>query len=76
MKLLKNAGSECDEAILVGELYVYKKSWESPSFDFTLLDGKSENIHFAVFDIISINDNEILGMYPQGLRGEFFIKLV
>ena len=26
------------------------------------LDEKSENIHFAVFDIISINDNEILGI--------------
>ena len=33
------------------------------SFDLKAeLDKKSENIHFAVFDIISINDNEILGI--------------
>ena len=55
--------SECDKAILVGELYVYKKGGRARSFDLKAeLDEKSENIHFAVFDIISINDNEILGI--------------
>jgi hypothetical protein len=53
--------SECNKAILVGELYVYRKGERSRSFDLKAeLDEKSENIHFAVFDIISINDNQIL----------------
>ena len=46
--------SECNKAILVGELYVYRKGERSRSFDLKAeLDEKSENIHFAVFDIIS-----------------------
>ena len=53
--------SECNKAILVGELYVYKNGGRTRSFDMKAeLDEKSENIHFAVFDIISINDNQIL----------------
>ena len=48
--------SECNKAMLVREP-MFIKGWESSTH--LSIDEKSENIHFAVFDIISINDNRL-----------------
>ena len=56
-KLLKG---KCNDILLAGELYLSKDGERTRSFDMTaVLDEKSENIHFAVFDILMLDGQEV-----------------
>ena len=51
--------SDYDEIVLVGELYLFDQKKRTRSFDVTsALNKKSNELYFAVFDIISINGEE------------------
>ena len=56
-KLLKG---KCNDILLAGELYLSKDGERTRSFDMTaVLDEKSENIHFAVFDLLMLDGQEV-----------------
>ena len=64
LPLLKDATnllkSKCKDAVIAGELYLHKEGERTRSFDMTaVLDEKSSDIHFAAFDLLTLDGEEI-----------------
>ena len=56
----KHLKGKCNDILLAGEVYLSKDGERTRSFDMTaVLDEKSENIHFAVFDLLMLDGQEV-----------------
>ena len=52
---------KCKDAVIAGELYLHKEGERTRSFDMTaVLDEKSSEIHFAAFDLITLDGEEMV----------------
>ena len=65
LALLKEATDllkgKCNDAVIAGELYLHKEGQRTRSFDMTaVLDEKSSDIHFAAFDLLSLDGEEMV----------------
>ena len=65
LALLKEATDllkgKCKDAVIAGELYLHKEGQRTRSFDMTaVLDEKSSDIHFAAFDLLSLDGEEMV----------------
>ena len=65
LPLLKEANDlfkdKCKDVVIAGELYLNKKGERTRSFDMTaVLDEKSSDIHFAAFDLLTLDGEEII----------------
>ena len=64
LPLLKEASTllkgKCNDIVLAGELYLYKKDGRTRSFDMTAaLDDKSAEIYFAAFDLLTLDGEQV-----------------
>ena len=64
LPLLKEASEQlkgtCKNVVLAGELFLYKEGERTRTFDMTAaLDDRSADIHFAAFDVLSLDDEHI-----------------
>ena len=52
--------SKCKDVVIAGELYLNKEGERTRSFDMTaVLDEKSSDIHFAAFDMLTLDGEEM-----------------
>ena len=64
LPLLKEASEQlkgtCKNVVLAGELFLYNEGERTRSFDVTAaLDDRSADIHFAAFDVLSLDGEDI-----------------
>ena len=64
LPLLKEASEQlngtCKNVVLAGELFLHKEGERTRSFDLTAaLDDRSADIHFAAFDVLSLDSEHI-----------------
>ena len=65
LPLLKEATNllkgKCKDVVIAGELYLHKEGERTRSFDMTsVLDEKSSDIHFAAFDLLTLDGEEMV----------------